>query len=68
MIGIRDHAQVEVSQKEDGTLAAVLHDLLQKRFPEQSANELFSRMSDDPKGFETGLQARLGFLQCGGTQ
>lgn len=68
MIGIREHAQVDLSQKEDGTLAAVLHGLLQKRFPEQSANALASRMSDDPKGFETELQARLGFLQSGGTQ
>jgi hypothetical protein len=68
MIGIREHARINASKKDEGTLAAVLHDLLQKRFPEQRADQLSSRMIDDPKGFETELQARLGFLQCGGQQ
>jgi hypothetical protein len=68
MVGVREHARIKASQKEEGTLAAVLNDLLQKRFPEQSADQLYLRMNDDPKGFETELQARLGFLQPGGIQ
>jgi hypothetical protein len=68
MIGIREHVRIKASQKDDGTLAAVLDDLLQKRFPEQGVEQLVSRMNEDPKGFETELQARLGFLQSGGIQ
>jgi hypothetical protein len=67
-IGVREHAKIEASRRDQGTLAAVLHDLLQKRFPDQKGDELSSRIIDDPKGFETELQARLGFLQGGGTQ
>lgn len=67
-IGVREHVRIDASRRDQGTLAAVLHDLLQKRFPDQEADELSSRIIDDPKGFETELQARLGFLQSGGTQ
>ena len=67
-IGVREHARIDASQRDDGTLAAVLQNLLQKRFPDQKADELCSRMIDDPKGFETELQARLQFLQSGGIQ
>jgi hypothetical protein len=68
MIGVREHLRIKASQKDDGTLAAVLDDLLRKRFPEQGVEQLVSRMNEDPKGFETELQARLGFLQSGGIQ
>lgn len=68
MIAVREHALITASQKENGTLAAVLHDLIQRRFPERTADQLSSRMIDDPKGFATELQARLGFLQSGGDQ
>lgn len=66
MIAVREHALITASQKENGTLAAVLHDLVQRRFPERRADQLSSRMIDDPKGFETELQARLGFLHSEG--
>jgi hypothetical protein len=62
MIAVREHELITASQKENGTLAAVLHDLIQRRFPERRADQLSSRMIDDPKGFETELQARLRFL------
>jgi hypothetical protein len=68
MIGIHEYSRINSSHKDEGTLAAMLHDLLQKRFPEQPADQLSSRMTDDPKRFETELQARLGFLFSGGTQ
>jgi len=67
-IGIREHTRIDASQRHEGTLAAVLQDLLQKRFPDQKGDQLSSRLIDDPKGFETELQARLGFLQSGGIQ
>jgi hypothetical protein len=66
MIAVREHALITASQKENGTLAAVLYDLVQRRFPERRADQLSSRMIDDPKGFETELQARLGFLHSEG--
>lgn len=66
MIAVREHALLTASQKENGTLAAVLHDLIQRRFPEQTPEALSAKVSIDPKGFETELQARLGFLQGGG--
>ncbi len=68
LTAIREHDRIAGSPKESGSLAAVLHDLLQKRFPEQTVDVLLSRMLEDPKRFETDLQARLGFLQSGGTQ